>query len=450
MSSTDPTQNHGNNNERQVLTVTELNRRARQLLEIHLPLMWIEGELSNLSKPGSGHWYFTMKDDGAQVRCAMFRNRNNQVNFKPAAGDKVIVRARVSLYEGRGDYQLIVEHMEEAGFGLLQKRYEELKYQLQQEGLFDLEHKKPLPCPPAHLAVITSPTGAAIQDVLSVLQRRFPSLPVTIIPATVQGDGAAQQVIRALTLAEQHPTIDAILLCRGGGSIEDLWAFNHEGLARAIYQCTKPTISAVGHEIDFTIADFVADARAPTPSAAAEMLSPDTRELTTNIERLKQRLITQTRQMIERNNRYLTHARQRIRHPGHQLQIWAQRLDYLELRLQRTTQHHLFNRQQNFAKQQARLNLQNPIKTIENKKAVGKMLHKRLHAAFQLVLRDKNTSFQRALEMLDVVSPLNTLKRGYAIVKNEQGTIVRRPQDTELGEKIKIKLADGEIQAVVK
>lgn len=233
--------------DRDVLSVSQLNRRAKQLLETHLPLLWVEGELSNVSQPSSGHWYFTLKDDQAQVRCAMFRNRNMLVRFAPRQGQQVLIRARVSLYEGRGDYQLIVEHMEEAGFGALQRAFEALKVKLAGEGLFDEAHKQAMPSLPTHIAVITSPTGAAIRDVLSVLNRRFPAIPVTVVPVAVQGKEAAPQIVRALELANQAGLFDVIVLARGGGSLEDLWPFNEESVARAIFASELPVVSAVGH-----------------------------------------------------------------------------------------------------------------------------------------------------------------------------------------------------------
>src|SRR5690606_35272474 len=261
--------------EREILSVSQLNRRAKQLLETHLPLLWVEGELSNVSQPSSGHWYFTLKDDQAQVRCAMFRNRNMLVRFKPQQGQQVLVRARVSLYEGRGDYQLIAEHMEEAGTGALQRAFEALKAKLGAEGLFDEARKRPIPTLPRHIGVITSPTGAAIRDVLTVLERRFPSIPVTVIPVAVQGKESAPQIVRALELANRCGLFDVLLLTRGGGSLEDLWSFNEEAVARAVAASQLPVVCAVGHEVDFSIADFVADLRAPTPSAAAELMTPD-------------------------------------------------------------------------------------------------------------------------------------------------------------------------------
>lgn len=393
-----------NPTDRKVFSISELNRRARDLLELHMPLLWVEGEISNFSQPSSGHWYFTLKDEHAQVRCAMFRGRNQIVKFKPASGDFVSARVRVSLYEGRGEFQLIVEHMEEAGFGLLQKRFEELKAKLQQEGLFDEIHKKPLPEFCHRLAVITSPTGAAIRDVLHVLERRFPLMDVQIIPTLVQGDEAIEQIVKALDLANRAPGIDVILLCRGGGSIEDLWAFNSERIARAIFASTRPVVSAVGHEVDFTIADFVADLRAPTPSAAAELISQDAEDLLETFEGygiLCSNALLRRIQTYREKIRYLA---AHVRHPGERLQQRAQQLDQLEIRLRNS----------------------------------------------KYILIDKRKSLLQKLSgMLHMVSPLATLHRGYAIALNEKGKAVRSSNQVVNGERLQIQVHDGSFSARV-
>ncbi|WP_075185295.1 exodeoxyribonuclease VII large subunit [Teredinibacter haidensis] len=434
---------------RQVLSVSELNRKAKQLLEIHLPLMWVEGEISNFSKPSSGHWYLTLKDENAQVRCAMFRNRNNQVRFTPKNGINVQVRARVSLYEGRGDYQLIIEHMEEAGFGILQKRYQELKQKLENEGLFDNDQKKPLPELPRHIAVITSPTGAAVRDVISVLERRFPAIPITVIPAAVQGDGAAQQLIEAIDLAEKQGCFDAILLCRGGGSIEDLWAFNNEQLARRVFAAKTPIISAVGHEIDFTITDFVADLRAPTPSAAAEILSPDAQELEFAFKDFERRMTSRIEHLLNQCQQKLTHARQLMRHPGQKLQIWAQRLDLLDMRLNSAWVKTFQNKRIKQDQIESRLNSQNPANTIRYSRDKIQELCQRLDLAMQHQVKDKQAAFTKAASLLNIVSPLNTLNRGYAIAQNQRGNIIRESAETEKGERLELMLSKGSLEVTV-
>ncbi len=304
-----------NTQEKNILSVSQLNRRAKQLLETHIPLIWVSGELSNFAKPGSGHWYFSLKDERAQIRCAMFKQANSRLRWQPTAGMHVLVRARVSLYEGRGDYQLIVEHMEEAGAGALMQAFEDLKAKLQKEGLFDESQKQALPRFPQHIGIITSPTGAAVRDILAVIQRRYPIVNSTIIPVAVQGTGAAKGIVGAIKKAIEFAKFDALILTRGGGSIEDLWAFNDEALARAINACPIPIISAVGHEVDFTIADFVADIRAPTPSVGAEIITPDINEWLQTLDDVQRQLIRHQRRLIQQKLQQLAFLQRRLRHP---------------------------------------------------------------------------------------------------------------------------------------
>ncbi|MFT7300588.1 MAG: exodeoxyribonuclease VII large subunit, partial [Porticoccus sp.] len=337
------------------LTVSQLNRRIRQLLETHLPLVWVEGELSNFSRPGSGHWYLTLKDGQAQARCAMFRNRNSLVQFRPDNGTHVLVRCRVSLYEGRGDFQLIIEHMEEVGYGALQRQFDELKHRLSKEGLFLDTHKQSLPSLPNRIGIITSPTGAAIHDILSILKRRFPAIPVTVYPCVVQGSGAAEQLADSIMLANEDNRCDVLVVGRGGGSLEDLWAFNEEILARAIYNSDIPIISAAGHEVDFTIADFVADYRAPTPSAAAEILSPDGEKCLASFRGFEQLLLEAIQRRLQSSNQHIDNFRRQLRHPGERLHHRGQQLKNLLVRLKRSTA-------ENQTRQQTRLHhLQNNL-----------------------------------------------------------------------------------------
>ncbi|WNO07601.1 exodeoxyribonuclease VII large subunit [Teredinibacter sp. KSP-S5-2] len=438
-----------NNPERKVLSVSQLNRKAKQLLEMHLPMIWLEGEISNLSKPGSGHWYFTLKDENAQVRAAMFRGRNSLVKNPPNNGDKVLVRARVSIYEGRGDYQLIVEHMEDAGFGILQKRYEELKAKLATEGLFDQSHKKPLPQIPNHIGVITSPTGAAIRDVLSVLKRRFPLCPVTILPAPVQGDGAHEKLISALKYADESSQFDVILLCRGGGSIEDLWAFNSEDLARSIFDAHTPVVSAVGHEIDFTIADFVADHRAPTPSAAAELLSPDSDQLLIHIYNQEQTLRQQITDIISRHRQSLNLLSAKIKHPGNQIQQWMQKLDHLELKQLNAVSNTIAQRKNNVMQLDARLQRCSPANRIQLDKQKLSQISEKLFYLINQTLKQKKYGLTKAAESLDIVSPLSTLKRGYSIVKTEKNTVVKSASQLTKQQEIEIQFGQGKAKASV-
>ncbi|HEY0719956.1 MAG TPA: exodeoxyribonuclease VII large subunit, partial [Gammaproteobacteria bacterium] len=301
---------------REVYSVSRLNREARALLEGHFPLMWIEGEISNLTRPASGHIYFSLKDPFAQVRCAMFRMRGMHLVFRPADGMQVLVRARLSLYEPRGDYQLIVEQMEEAGDGALRRAFEQLKQRLHAEGLFESARKRPLPPLPRRIGVVTSPSGAAIHDILTVLRRRFPAIPVILYPVPVQGAGAAAQIATMLRKAGERGECDVLIVGRGGGSLEDLWPFNEEVVARAIAASPIPVVSAVGHEVDVTIADFAADQRAATPSAAAEMVVPDRQEWQLRIERLQERLTQALHHRLRHAHQSVAHLAKRIRHPG--------------------------------------------------------------------------------------------------------------------------------------
>lgn len=431
--------------EREIITVSQLNRRAKQLLETHLPLLWVEGELSNVSCPSSGHWYFTLKDDQAQVRCAMFRNRNMAVRFKPQQGQHVMIRARVSLYEGRGDYQIIAEHMEEAGAGALQRAFDELKLKLAREGLFDEHLKKSLPLLPQHIAIITSPTGAAIHDILNVLARRFPSIPVTIIPVAVQGKESAAQIASAIALANRLEIFDLIVLARGGGSLEDLWSFNEEIVARAIFASRLPLVSAIGHEVDFSIADFVADLRAPTPSAAAELITPDGEEWLDKFigfEILLEEAITRKHLHLQQKLQWL---RSRLRHPKQKLEHQAQRLDSLELRLNNAAQKILTahrNRLDTFVIRQQPFR---PQLRLQQLKTRLHQAQQNLHKAQESALARKQQKFNAAVRMLHTLSPLKTLDRGYALITHiDSHTPITRSQQVKIGDALNTRLAEGE------
>ncbi|MBX2857301.1 MAG: exodeoxyribonuclease VII large subunit [Cellvibrionaceae bacterium] len=435
--------------ERKVISVSELNKRVKGLLEIHLPLIWVEGEISNLSCPRSGHWYFTLKDERAQVRSAMFRNRNQLLREKPNEGDKVMLRARVSLYEGRGDFQLIVEHMEAAGIGRLQEQFSALKRKLEAEGLFDAAHKKPFPTFPKHLAVVTSPTGAALQDVLTVLRKRFPALPVTIVPSTVQGEQAPAALIRALQLADRAERFDSIILCRGGGSIEDLSAFNNEDLARTIFAAQTPLVSAVGHEVDFTIADFVADYRAPTPSAAAEFISPDQEELLSGFRGYEQALQKNLIQLLAAQQQKLKYLRARLKHPGDKLQQWSQQLDHLDIRLNLAATlrlHAKLNQMQQLRQKIYRFAPHHQIARAQQQLSTAE---KRLQSIMHEKLNTTAMRLAKSAEALHIVSPLATLARGYAIVKNHQGEIIRQAEHLNNGDNVTVTLAHGGFSAQV-
>lgn len=390
-----------------VFTVSALNSLARELLEECFPAVTVEGEISNLSIPASGHWYLTLKDSNAQVRCAMFRNRNMSVRFRPVNGMQVTVRGKLSLYEGRGDYQLILDSMADAGAGTLQKAFDALKQKLLDEGLFDREHKKPLPAHCRHVAVITSPTGAVIRDILSVFKRRFAGMQVTVLPVAVQGAEAVPAILKALaTVADRHQELgfDAVIVARGGGSLEDMQAFNDEAVARALHQCPLPTVSAVGHETDVTIADFVADVRAPTPSAAAELLSPDQGAIVQMLQRTEQKLHRLMRRLISEREQQLAWLSRRLIHPGRRLQDQAQTLDRLDTRLQR---------------------------------------------AMQLVLQQHRNRLQMATRSLDAISPLHTIRRGFSITQTVSGELVRTISGIRPGDRLSTVVQDGRIISTV-
>lgn len=435
---------------REILSVSQLNRQARQLLETHLPLLWVEGELSNVSIPSSGHWYFTLKDDQAQVRCCMFRNRNMMVRFRPQQGQHVLIRARVSLYEGRGDYQIIAEHMEEAGSGVLQRAFDELKHRLAAEGLFNEAHKKALPKIPKHIAVITSPTGAAIRDVLSVLERRFAGVPVTVIPVAVQGKESAPQIVKAIDLANRANLFDVILLTRGGGSMEDLWSFNEEIVARAIFNSQLPIVSAIGHEVDFTIADFVADLRAPTPSAAAEILVPDGDEWLDKFIGFEVLLEDAILRKLSQLQKHLHHLRQRLRHPRERLEQQAQRLDNLELRLKNYIKNLLSRHQHQLSHLQLRMQAHHPQVRLAQLRERLNSAQTQLHKAQFAYIDRQKLRLTTAARMLNTLSPLNTLERGFALTSDAQsGRIITSQQQVQPGQRIHTRVADGGFHSII-
>ncbi|MDG1771861.1 MAG: exodeoxyribonuclease VII large subunit [Oceanicoccus sp.] len=439
---------------RETLSVSQLNRQAKRLLEGNFPSVWVEGEISNLSRPSSGHWYFSLKDNSAQVRCAMFRSSNARLRFQAEAGQQVMARAKLSLYEARGDYQLIVEHMEPAGDGALARAFEELKNKLQAEGLFDSDIKQAIPDHPKSIAVVTSATGAAIRDILTVLARRFPSIKVSIFPTAVQGQNAAPEIARAINTANAlHKSgkreFDVILAGRGGGSMEDLWAFNEEIVARAIYQSDLPVISAVGHEVDFTIADFVADLRAPTPSAAAELISPDGQEMMASFMGFEQLLTRQMLLTLETNKQQLSFLQSRLRHPGSRLQEHSQRLDELEMRLMNGWKNQSQKQQLGLQVLASRLQQQTPDHKIKQLKLSSAGLYQRLEKQVQRLLEQQQLRLKNAMQLLDAVSPLATLDRGYAIVSDDEGQVITDAEELSSGQTINTRFAKGSIKSRV-
>ncbi|MBX9705711.1 MAG: exodeoxyribonuclease VII large subunit [Gammaproteobacteria bacterium] len=382
-----------------IYTVSRLNQEARLLLESGLGTVWLEAELSNLAQPSSGHWYFSLKDARSQVRCAMFKIQNSRLNFKPKDGDQVLVRAKVSVYEPRGDYQLIAEHMEAAGEGALRLAFEKLKAKLAAEGLFDEEHKQEVPELPQCIGVVTSATGAAVHDILTVLKRRFAALPVIIYPCLVQGREATASIVKAITTANVRQECDVLIVARGGGSLEDLWCFNEEAVARAIFASEIPIVSGVGHEVDVTIADFVADHRAATPSAAAEFVSPDRSEYADTLRGFASSLMNSIRNTVRHHLQQLHHLTKRLQHPGRKLQEQAQTIDYLQQLLHKTMRHKLERQQQKLAS---------------------------------------------AARALDAYSPLATLGRGYSITQLG-ATIIRNANEVNIGDQITTQLHQGKL-----
>lgn len=437
------------------LTVGQLNREARRLLESHFDFLWVEGEISNFAAPSSGHWYFTLKDSAAQVRCAMFRNRNQHMRITPANGMAVRLRSRVSLYEGRGEFQLIVEYLEHAGAGALQAAFARLRDKLQAEGLFEAARKRPLPARVNRLGVITSPTGAAIHDVLTVLRRRCPSTEIMLLPVPVQGETAAAEICAAIERANRWQAeglvqLDALLLTRGGGSLEDLWAFNEETVARTILASSLPVVSAVGHEIDISIADMVADQRAATPSAAAELLSPDQREWIERLAQLEQNLASRMQIKVRQVNRELLRLQERLRHPGHRLREQAQRLDDLEQRLQRAQQTLLRELRGRLLLLESRLQARSPETRVRVLQDQVTRLEQRQQRGMRSKLKDAATRLDHLARMLDSVSPLATLNRGYSILTNDSGEVVRDAEEVAAGDLLDARLARGSLRLEVK
>ncbi|PJE80422.1 Exodeoxyribonuclease 7 large subunit [invertebrate metagenome] len=434
-----------------ILSVSELNSRIRRLLEINFTHIRIEGELSSLARPRSGHWYFTLKDDQAQVRCAMFRGRNQHISFIPAEGMQVRVRANASLYEGRGDYQLIVEHMEETGAGDLQKAFEKLKKKLASEGLFDTERKRPIPAIPQHIGIITSPTGAAIRDILTVLKRRFPAIPITIIPSMVQGDEAAKHLYRTLEQAKryhQKNPIDVLVITRGGGSMEDLRPFNDEKLARSIADSPIPVVSAIGHEVDFTIADFVADLRAPTPSAAAELISPDYREWLQQINTCQQHLTTHMTYRLNLLQHRLATVSGQLRRPDDRLREVSQRLDDLDIRLTQAIKMQLKHQNTRFQYVRNQLIQTNPAHLIQQWHIRLGILSRQLPSLIKGQLKNHWLLLSNLGNQLQAVSPLSTLSRGYSIVQKESIVIINS-QQLQPGDQISAQFHKGSAQCRV-
>ncbi|MBL4868820.1 MAG: exodeoxyribonuclease VII large subunit [Pseudomonadales bacterium] len=435
--------------DRQILSISELNELAKDLLENRFPRIWVEGEISNAAFPASGHIYFTLKDNNAQIRAAMFKGRNRQLKFQPQNGNQVMVRGRVTLYSQRGDYQLIVDQMQEAGEGALLRAYEKLKAKLNQQGWFNEDIKQTLPTLPNQIGVITSPTGAAIRDIISVLKRRFPSIPIIIYPTRVQGEGAADEIARAINKANEMQDCDVLIVGRGGGSLEDLWAFNEESVARAVYDSRIPIVSAVGHQTDVTIIDFVADLRAATPSAAAELLSPDREEWFNTFSGYRQHLLRQMELQITQHKLVLEHLQKRLKHPGRRLEELAQHLDNLETRLSQGMKQSLIVNNNRLALSKATLLLHDPRHSISQQLEYTQSLSKRLSVALKNAMQSQHMRFTSLTQRLNSVSPLATLQRGYSITKTEKGHLLKSANQVKQGDNINTQLQSGSLVSTI-
>ena len=432
---------------RHILTPSTLNRLVRGLLEDALPLVWIEGELCNVSRPASGHLYFTLKDAGAQVRCAMFKPKSSWLKFKPADGMQVLVRARVGLYEPRGEYQLVAEHMEPAGEGALRRQFDLLKARLEAEGLFDAGRKRALPRFARRIGVVTSATGAAIRDVLSVLARRFALAEVEVLPVPVQGREAPAAIVAMLRKASASARYDVLLLTRGGGSLEDLMAFNDEGVARAVHASAVPVVCAVGHEVDFSIADFVADLRAATPSAAAELLVPDAQALSQQLTQLQQRMQAVQQRRLQSHTQRVDHLLSRLQgqRPQARLARDRARLDQLSRRLHGALREQQQQRRARLDRLHARLLMQHPHQRLQllRQRLAGQ--RRALQQIIEHRLQRERSQLTQTVRALHAVSPLATLERGYAIVFDADGRVLRSARNAPPGTPLRARLADGEL-----
>ena len=438
-------------NTQEIISVSEINRRAKSILEENFPFVWIQGEVSNFFSAASGHWYFSLKDESSEIRCAMFANKSHRITFEPKDGDHLVLNGTLSIFEGRGQYQIIVEHIELAGEGALLKAFEELKKKLLTEGLFDDSLKKKLPSYPRSIAVVTSPDGAVIQDIINVLSRRSPFFNLTVVPTLVQGEKAAPLICEALDKASNLENIDLIILARGGGSIEDLWAFNNEEVARAIVNCPIPLVSAVGHETDFTISDFVADIRAPTPSIAAEIISQPYSELKETLEGYQSYLLKSVESQIDSQRTHITNLIKRIRHPGDKLREIGQKVDYLETALIQEMHQKVSFKKNQLNLTQLSLQQNSPQNKVKEAKVYLQNASKDLLKAFNLKIERKRKLLGELVATIEAVSPLSVLARGYSIISTEpEGKILSSSDQVKIGQTISAVLNKGSIKAEVK
>ncbi len=430
-----------------ILTVEALNKQIRGLIEGQFQQVWVQAEISNFKAHTSGHFYFSLKDTKSQISAVMFRGNNSQLKFRPADGLEVIVRGKVTVYEPRGNYQIAVESMEPVGAGALQKAFEQLKSKLRSEGLFDPKRKRPIPKIPRHVAIITSPTGAAIQDMMNVLRRRNPLVRITLVPTIVQGEAAAPKICASLETAWKLPDVDVIIVGRGGGSIEDMWCFNDERVARVVAKSPIPVISAVGHEIDFTICDFVADLRAPTPSAAAELVTTSREELLGNLAALQRLMATTFGRRLHSFENRLALSAKRLVDPKRRLQDLMQRNDELQQRMHRAWLNSVKHLRSRIGTLNARL--PSPQKTVDRNAQNLKLLSVRLAQAITRALEKRRAKYTETVALLSSLSPLKTVERGYSIVQ-KQGTLISSITDVKPGDTLNINVKDGTIVVDVK
>ena len=436
-------------NSQEVISVSEVNQRAKDQLEREFSNVWIEGEISSFTAHSSGHWYFTIKDEKSSLSCVMFSFDNNKILFKPQVGDNLLINGKISLYSPTGRFQLNVKHIELAGEGALLRAFEQLKVKLEKEGLFDVENKKQLPQMPKKIGIITSSDGAVLQDVINVLGRRSPNIELILIQTAVQGEKASAEICAAIKKACAYKDLDTIILARGGGSIEDLWAFNNESVARSIHSSNIPIVSAIGHETDFTIADFVADLRAPTPSAAAEILSQSHSQLGESLIDFKRLITNATSSLLRKESQELQNLSKRLRNPGDKLREFSQKLDNTEMYIKQSIHNHLLSQNNNLNFLSSNLLQLSPVQNLQESKHKLSDLSQSLTFLISQITKEKKSSLLGLSSTLDAVSPLAVLNRGYSILTTKEGKVVTTEKEVKVGDELIAKLKEGEIRTEV-
>lgn len=437
------------NTNQSIISVSDLNKLAKDILENEFSSVWVQGEVSNFFSASSGHWYFSLKDENSEIRCAMFAGKNSRLSFEPKDGDNLILNGTLSIFEGRGQYQMIIDHIELAGEGALLRAFEDLKNKLTKEGLFDFSYKKTLPTLPMDVCVITSPDGAVIKDIINVLKRRAPLIKLTLIPTLVQGEQSVPQLMEALKKARILKSIDLIILARGGGSVEDLWSFNNEDLARSIYECPIPIISAIGHETDFTISDFVSDLRAPTPSAAAEIISQPHTLIEDSLINSISRLGSGLTKVIGDRKDYNSNLRKRLRHPGDKLRETSQRLDYLSEELSHQLISFLALTKKDLEFLSLSVQSYSPVSQLKEMSVKLARSYRDLVDTASNILNNQGNKLAKASVTLEAVSPLSVLSRGYSIITNKNLEVILSSNQLALDEEVTASLLKGKIKARV-